>query len=120
MTEILSMKFSGDIRKAARWHLLAGVLMIVLGLCVWFNPLASLLGLALYIGIAFLLVGAGYLTASFSFRSGWFLLVGLLLNLFGNIWGLVFAVFGGGAVYIALIMPLLAKIIKPLLAKRQM
>lgn len=49
-----------------------------------------------------------------------FLLVGLLLNLFGNIWGLVFAVFGGGAVYIALIMPLLAKIIKPLLAKRQM
>ena len=54
MTEILSMKFSGDIRKAARWHLLAGVLMIVLGLWVWFNPVASLLGLALYIGIAFL------------------------------------------------------------------
>lgn len=78
MTEILSMEFSGNIRKAARWHLLAGVLMIVLGLWVWFNPVASLLGLALYIGIAFLLVGAGYLAASFSFRSGWFLLVGLL------------------------------------------
>ncbi len=78
MTESVTSQFSEDIRSAARWHLTAGVLMVVLGLCVWFNPVAGLLGLALYIGIAFLLVGAGYLAASFSFRSGWFLLVGLL------------------------------------------
>ena len=78
MTESVTSQFSEDIRSAARWHLTAGVLMVVLGLCVWFNPLAGFLGLALYIGIAFLLVGAGYLAASFSFRSGWFLLVGLL------------------------------------------
>lgn len=60
------------------WHLIAGIIMAVLGIYVWFNPVVSLVALALYLGIAFIVVGAGYLAVSFSFQSGWYLLVGLL------------------------------------------
>ena len=59
------------------WHLIAGIIMAVLGIYVWFNPVVSLVALALYLGIAFIVVGAGYLAVSFSFQSGWYLLVGL-------------------------------------------
>ncbi len=67
------------------WHLIAGIMMLFLGFYVWLNPLASLLGLALYIGIAFMVIGAGYFLASFSYQSGWYLLVGLLDILVGVI-----------------------------------
>ena len=33
------------------WHLIAGIVIAVLGVYVWFNPAATLLGLALYLGI---------------------------------------------------------------------
>ena len=46
------------------WHLIAGIIMTLLGVYVWFNP--------------FIIVGAGYIAFSFSFQSGWYLLVGLL------------------------------------------
>ena len=68
-----------EIRKTAGiWHLIAGILMALLGVFIWLNPAATLLALALYIGIVFIVVGAGYFAASFSFRSGWYLLVGIL------------------------------------------
>lgn len=60
------------------WHLVAGIIMAVLGIYVWFNPVVSLLALALYLGVAFIIVGAGYATISFSYESGWYLLVGIL------------------------------------------
>lgn len=65
------------------WRLGIGVIMILLGLYVWFNPVTSLVALALYIGIAFIIVGAGYIVSSFSYESGWELLVGLLDVLVG-------------------------------------
>lgn len=75
----------GKLKTAAFWHLFAGIIMIILGLYILFNPIASLLGLALYVGIAFVVIGAGYLLASFSFQSGWYLFVGLLDFLVGII-----------------------------------
>lgn len=63
---------------ASIWRLVIGVVMIMLGLYVWFNPMVSLVALALYIGIAFIIVGSGYIISSFSYESGWELLVGLL------------------------------------------
>ena len=66
------------IKKVSFWRMCIGIVMIVLGLYILFNPVASLLALALYIGIAFFLAGIGYIVASFSFQSGWELFVGIL------------------------------------------
>lgn len=63
---------------AGMWHLLAGVLMALLGVYVWFNPAVTLMALALYLGIVFIAAGVIYFAASFSFESGWYMLVGLL------------------------------------------
>lgn len=65
------------------WHLVAGVIMVLLGIYVWFNPMTSLLALALYLGVAFIVLGIGYVLASFSFESGWYLAVGVLDLLVG-------------------------------------
>lgn len=63
---------------AGMWHLLAGILMIILGTYVWFNPLVSLIALSLYIGIALMIIGAGYIGSSISIESGWFMFVGVI------------------------------------------
>ena len=60
------------------WHMLAGILMVILGTYVWFNPFVSLLALSLYIGIALMIIGAGYVGSSISIESGWFMFVGLI------------------------------------------
>ncbi len=60
------------------WHLVAGIIMAFLGIYVWLNPVVSLLALALYLGVAFIIVGIGYAAISFRYESGWYLLVGLL------------------------------------------
>ncbi len=60
------------------WHLVAGILMALLGVYIWMNPAATLVAMALYLGIIFIVVGAGYFMASFSLDSGWYMLVGLL------------------------------------------
>lgn len=73
-----TVNLSNNNRHLGIWHLVAGILMAVLGVYVWFNPAVSLLALALYLGIVFIVVGAGYVAASFSFESGWYLLVGIL------------------------------------------
>lgn len=65
------------------WHLVAGIIMAVFGVFIWFNPAATLMALALYLGVIFVVVGAGYFMASFSYQSGWYLLVGILDMLVG-------------------------------------
>ncbi len=72
-------------RHADVWHLVAGIIMAVLGIYVWFHPVVSLMALAIYLGVAFIIVGAGYLMFSFSVESGWYLLVGILDLLVGII-----------------------------------
>ena len=67
------------------WHLLAGILMIILGIYVWLNPLVSLLALSLYIGAALIIIGAGYVASSLSVESGWFMFVGLIDIIIGII-----------------------------------
>lgn len=65
-------------RNVSFWHLIGGVLMALLGIYVWFNPAVTMMALALYLGIVFIAVGVGYFIASFSFDSGWYMVVGLL------------------------------------------
>ncbi len=60
------------------WHLFAGILMMVLGTYVWFNPFISLVALSLYIGIALIVIGSGYIGSSISLESGWFMFVGAI------------------------------------------
>lgn len=72
-------------RNIGIWHLIAGIVIALLGVYIWFNPAATLLGLALYLGIIFIVVGAGYFMMSFSNRSGWYLTVGILDMLVGII-----------------------------------
>lgn len=71
--------------KSAKWNLIAGIFMLILGLLIWFNPFGTMLALAFYIGLGFLLVGAFYMMASMSIKSGWYLLVGALDVLVGLI-----------------------------------
>ena len=72
-------------RNVSFWHLIGGVLMALLGIYVWFNPAVTMMALALYLGIVFIAVGVGYFIASFSFDSGWYMVVGLLDVLVGVI-----------------------------------
>lgn len=67
------------------WHLLAGVLMIGLGIYIWFNPMDSLLALALYLGVVFIILGGGYIMSSFTYESGWYMFLGILDILVGVI-----------------------------------
>ena len=72
-------------RPVSIWHLVAGVIMAALGIYVWINPVATMVALALYLGIAFIVLGVGYVTASFRFDSGWDMFVGVLDILVGVI-----------------------------------
>ena len=63
---------------AGLWHFLAGILMVVLGTYIWFNPFVSLMALSLYIGIALIVIGSGYIGSSASLESGWFMFVGMI------------------------------------------
>ena len=67
------------------WHLVAGVIMAILGIYMWLNPLVSMMALAIYLGVAFIVIGAGYLMFSFTFESGWYMLIGVLDLLVGVI-----------------------------------
>ena len=76
---------TGRSRPVGIWHLFAGIIMAALGVYVWFNPVATMVALALYIGIIFIILGAGYITASFRYDSGWDMFVGVLDILVGVI-----------------------------------
>ena len=60
------------------WHLLAGILMLLIGAYVWLNPVASLIALSLYLGAGLIIIGAGYIGSSLNLDSGWFMFVGLI------------------------------------------
>ena len=64
--------------KGSKWNLVAGIVMLFLGGFVWFNPFGTMLALAFYIGVGFVLAGAFYVMSSIEIRSGWYLLVGAL------------------------------------------
>ena len=64
--------------RADFWRWFVGIMMVITGIFVLFNPLASLAALALYIGIVFIIVGVGYIINSFSFELGWELSVGII------------------------------------------
>jgi len=59
------------------WHLVAGLVMLFLGILIWANPAESLLALAFYLGLVIFLLGCGYVTFSLSQYSGWYMIVGL-------------------------------------------
>ena len=65
-------------RRCSIWHLISGIIMLILGIVVWANPLSSLYAIAIYFGGAVFLLGCGYITFSFSEYSGWYFVVGLL------------------------------------------
>lgn len=67
------------------WHLIAGFLMVILGVYVWTYPILSVLALSLYIGVALIVIGAGYVGSSLRTESGWFMFVGLIDILVGII-----------------------------------
>lgn len=64
--------------KCSIWHLIAGVIMLVLGILVWANPLSSLYAIAIYVGAALFILGCGYVASSFSASSPWYMVIGLL------------------------------------------
>lgn len=68
-----------DVCKRPVWLLLIGVLMIGMGFYVFMNPLNTILAVAMYIGIVFIISGFSYISTYLASRtSGWFLANGLL------------------------------------------
>lgn len=64
-------------KRCSIWHLIAGLIMLVMGIVIWANPAASLLAIAFYLGLILFLLGCGYITFSLSQYSGWYMVVGL-------------------------------------------
>lgn len=73
-------------KRCSIWHLIAGIVMLVLGIAVWANPATSLLGIAFYFGLMIFLLGCGYVTFSLSQDSSWYMVIGL----FDVFMGLIF------------------------------
>lgn len=65
-------------KRCSIWHLIAGLVMLIMGIVIWANPFASLLAIAFYLGLILFLLGCGYITFSLSQYSGWYMVVGLL------------------------------------------
>jgi uncharacterized membrane protein HdeD (DUF308 family) len=65
-------------KRCSVWHLVSGIVMVILGLLIWANPLSSLYAMAIYLGAVMFVLGCGYVAFSFSQYSGWYLVVGLL------------------------------------------
>ena len=65
-------------KKCGIWHLIAGIIMLVLGVLVWANPMSSLYAMAIYVGAILFILGCGYVTFSFSESSAWYFVIGLM------------------------------------------
>ena len=65
-------------KKCGIWHLIAGIIMLILGFVVWANPLSSLYAIAIYVGAILFILGCGYITFSFSESSAWYFVIGLM------------------------------------------
>lgn len=64
-------------KRCSIWHLIAGLIMLILGVMIWANPAASLLAMGFYFGLIIFLLGCGYIAFSLSQYSGWYMIVGL-------------------------------------------
>ena len=64
--------------QSSLWSLITGVLMVILGLYIWVNPLVSILMVALYLGVTFIVIGSSYIGMFFDYKSSGYLIVGLL------------------------------------------
>ena len=64
-------------KRCSIWHLVAGLIMLILGVMIWANPAPSLLAMAFYLGVVIFLLGCGYIAFSLSQYSGWYMIVGL-------------------------------------------
>ena len=53
-------------KRCSLWHLISGIIMLILGILVWANPFSSLLAIAIYVGGIIFLLGCGYVSFSFS------------------------------------------------------
>ena len=65
-------------KKCGIWHLIAGIIMLILGVLVWTNPMSSLYAIAIYVGAILFILGCGYVTFSFSESSTWYFVIGLM------------------------------------------
>lgn len=93
--------------KALRWlALIAGVLLIVLGITMLSTPVENLITISLFICLSMLIYGIMMVIGYFSFdkqhRSGWMLVVGILSALLGG-WML----FQGRLMTLTLVLPLI-------------
>ncbi len=71
--------------KPSRWRLVSGTIMLFFAAYIWFHPLATMVGLALYLGLAFIVMGVGYLAVSTKATIGRDMFVGMLDILVGII-----------------------------------
>lgn len=60
------------------WLLIIGVLLILCGIYVILNPITALLASAMFIGLVFIVLGAGYLMVFRERNSYWMLALGIL------------------------------------------
>ncbi len=90
-----------------RWLLLiAGILLVAMGIGMLFTPLSNLLSLALFISLAMLVSGISEIFSYFgeakAHRSGWILASGILTALFG-----CWLLFGRGMASLTIVLPFL-------------
>lgn len=92
--------------KATRWlFLIAGILLVIVGIYMFSTPLANIMGLAVFITVAMLVSGISEIihwgNADKNARSGWLLASGILSTLLG-----VWVIFGHGSIAnIAVVIP---------------
>lgn len=89
-----------------KWMMLiSGILIVIIGITMFFTPLDNLVLLALAIGISILISGISEIVSYFSRpkngRSGWILVSGAVSILFG-----IWTIFGKGSVALAGILPI--------------
>jgi len=94
-----------DRLKSVKWMLLvSGLLIVALGVIMFFTPWANLVALAIFIGIMMLIAGVSEIAAFFhaekGHRSGMILVGGILSAWFG-----IWTVFGRGDVALAVVLP---------------
>ena len=73
-------------KRCGIWHLVSGLIMLILGFVIWANPTASLLGMAFYLGLMLFILGCGYITFALTEYSGWYMVIGM----FDVFMGLIF------------------------------
>ena len=65
-------------QKKSIWLLIIGILLALCGVYVIFNPITALLASAMFVGLVFIILGAGYLMVFREKNSYWMLALGIL------------------------------------------